>query len=563
MKPRMMKLNIHRVVAALLMFLLMLSIVPAAFAAETEGKCGGNVQWVLENGALTISGTGPMDNYSKNNPAPWHALRQEIRTVEIASGVTVVGNQAFYDCRNLTAVSMADSVAKINRFAFLDCVKLTQVHLSGALTTIGESAFEGCTALTAIRLPQYLNKIGERAFYRCEALGGITIPAGVTELGPMAFGYCYRLSVVNIEAQLKSLSYWLFYGCINLQTVILPSTVENIEENALAECPKLTDVQGDVSPKVQQQITEALEAPTALGEPGDRYVDYTETENSTIITDIVFPDEATGEEPPKVIDAVVENTTGWQEVVDFVANNLGAGDTVVNVEIKSEDKLDTSELENLAGKNVTVNIHTKQDGSWQIKMEHQTADTMDGEQKISVQVRRHTPTDAQKRTVGDVRCYTITVGQTNWNTTIKIPVGQEFVRGLASLYRVEDDNSLTLLHSVIVDDEGNAAFSLAGTLPGEYLVALNVKDVPEESIRIPESLYEAYGIDPEYTLRGMDGKYYVITGQKNATGLTAGQLALIIAGVLITALVAVGGVMFVLNKRKLQKGYVPDLDDED
>ena len=563
MNPRIRKMNIHRVVAALLTILLMLSLVPAAFAAKTEGKCGDNVQWILERGKLTVSGTGPMDNYSKNNPAPWYALRQEIRTVEITSGVTAVGSQAFYDCRNLTAVSMADSVAKINRFAFLDCVKLTQVSLSGALTAIGVSSFEGCTAMSAIRLPQYLTKIGERAFYRCEALGGITIPASVTELGPMAFGYCYRLSVAVIEAPLKSLPYWLFYGCINLQTVTLPDTVENIEENALAECPKLTDVQGDVSPKVQQQITDALKAPTALGEPGERYVDFVETENSTITSDTYFPEVGADEEPQKVIDAVVENSTGWQEVVDFVENNLSAGDTVVNVEIKTEDKLDTSDLEDLAGKNVTVNIHTGEDENWQIKMEHQTSDTLRGEQQISVQVKPHTPTDSQKQTVGDAPCTTITVGQTNWNTTVKIPMGLDSVRGVASLYRVEEDNSLTLLHSVIVDDEGNAAFSLAGTLPGEYLVALNVQGIPEENIRVPESLYEEYGIDPESTLRGMDGKYYVITGQKNALGISAGQLALIIAGVLIAALVAVGCVMFFLNKRKLQKGYVPELDDED
>ena len=563
MNPRMTKMNIHRVLAALLAVLLLLTLVPAAFAVETEGKCGDNVQWTLVGGRLTISGSGAMDNYSKNNPAPWFELRQEIRTVVIASGVTSIGSQAFYACKNLTAVSMADSVAKINRFAFLECVKLTQVNLSGALSSIGDSAFEGCTALSSIRLPRYLSKIGERAFYRCESLGGITIPASVTELGPMVFGYCYRLSVANIEAPIKSLPFWFFYGCINLMTVTLPSTVENIEENALAECPKLNNVQGDVSPKVQNQIENALKAPSVLGEEGERFVEFTETENSTITSDTYFPEVGTGKEPEKVIDAVVENPAGWQEVVDYIEDNLTSTDTVVNVEIKSEDKLDTGALEDLVGKDVIVNIHTGQGGNWQMNMEHQTPESMQGEQDVSVQVTPYTPTETQKETVGDATCSTVTLGQTNWNTTVKIPVGQEEARSVASLYRVEKDNSLTLLHSVIVDDEGNAAFSLAGTLAGEYVVALNVKDVPKESIRVPEALYEEYGVDPEYTLMGMDGKYYVITGQTSSLGIGAGQLALIIAAVLIAALIAVGCVMFFLNKRKLQKGYVPDWDDED
>lgn len=562
MNPRMKELNIHRVLAALLAVLLMLTLVPAALAAETAGECGDNVQWTLVSGRLTISGTGAMDNYSKNSPAPWFELRQEIRSVVIASGVTTVGSQAFYDCRNLTAVSMADSVSRINRYAFLECVKLTQVSLSGALSVIGDSAFEGCTALSAIRLPGFLTEIGERAFYRCESLGGITIPASVTELGPMVFGYCYRLSVAKIEAPIKSLPFWFFYGCINLATVTLPSTVENIEENALAECPKLMTVEGDVSAKVQNQIENALKAPTALGEEGERFVEFIETENSAITSDTYFPEVDSGEQSQKVINAVVENETGWQEVVDYVESNLGVTDTTVNVEIKTEEKLDTGILEDLVGKDVTVNIHTGEDGNWQLNMEHQTQESL-GEQNLSVQVIPYNPTDSQKNTVGDVPCAVVTLGQTNWNTTVRIPLGEDTARNVASLYRVEKDQSLTLIQSVIVDDDGNAAFTLAGTSAGDYVLALNAKDVPKEDVRIPEALYEDYGIDPEYTLMGMDGKYYTITGQTSSLGINIGQMTWIIVAILVVALIAVGCVMFFINKRKLQKGYVPDWDDED
>jgi len=563
MNPRTKKMNIHRVVATLLVVLLVLTMAPAAFAAETEGKCGENVSWTLENGRLTVSGSGAMDNYSKNSPAPWHDLRQQIRSVVIASGVTSVGSQAFYDCNNLTAVTMADSVTKINRYAFLDCIKLTQVTLSGALTTIGDSAFEGCISLSAVRLPRYLNKIGEKAFYRCESLGGITIPASVTELGGMVFGYCYRLSVAKIEAPLKSLPFWFFYGCINLQTVILPSTVEKIEENALAECPKLSYVQGDVSAKAQQQISDALKAPTVLGEEGERFVEFTETENSAITFDTYYPELASGKEPEKVINAVVENEAGWQEVVDYVQDNLSIGDMTVNVEVKAGEVLDTDALQDLVGEDVTVNIHTGEDGSWQMDMQHQTQESLGGKQDISVQVSPYAPTEAQKQTLGDATCSTVTLGQTSWNTTIKIPVGQEEARGVATLYFVGDDNSLTLLHSVIVDDDGNAAFSLAGTTAGKYVVALNVQDIPKESVRVPESLYEEYGVDPDHTLMGMDGRYYVITGQSSSLGIDIGQMTWIIVFVLLAALAAVGFVMFLMNKRKLQKGYVPNWDDEE
>ena len=72
-----------------------------AFAAETSGVCGTDVNWTFSDGALTVAGTGPMADYTKNT-VPWKAFRDEIRTVSVAAGVTAVGNHAF-DWRALRA----------------------------------------------------------------------------------------------------------------------------------------------------------------------------------------------------------------------------------------------------------------------------------------------------------------------------------------------------------------------------------------------------------------------------------------------------------------------------
>ena len=80
----------------------------AALAAES-GKCGDDLTWVLDdNGTLTISGTGEMDNYYANR-SPW-SYNNEITSLVIEDGVTSVGNQAFACCFELRNVSLPDTL---------------------------------------------------------------------------------------------------------------------------------------------------------------------------------------------------------------------------------------------------------------------------------------------------------------------------------------------------------------------------------------------------------------------------------------------------------------------
>ena len=53
-----------------------------------------------EDGVLTISGSGAMQNYNGSN-MPWQLYRDYIKTVVIEDGITSIGNYAFYNCNNL------------------------------------------------------------------------------------------------------------------------------------------------------------------------------------------------------------------------------------------------------------------------------------------------------------------------------------------------------------------------------------------------------------------------------------------------------------------------------
>ncbi len=69
------------------------------------GFCGGTVAWTLDGGTLTIVGKGATDDYTAEDPAPWHALSGQITAVAIGAGVTRVGSNAFADCEMIKYVS--------------------------------------------------------------------------------------------------------------------------------------------------------------------------------------------------------------------------------------------------------------------------------------------------------------------------------------------------------------------------------------------------------------------------------------------------------------------------
>ena len=63
------------------------------------GFCGGTVAWTLDGDTLTIVGKGATDDYTAEDPAPWHALSGQITKVAIGAGVTRVGSNAFAGCQ--------------------------------------------------------------------------------------------------------------------------------------------------------------------------------------------------------------------------------------------------------------------------------------------------------------------------------------------------------------------------------------------------------------------------------------------------------------------------------
>ena len=83
---------------------------------------------------------------------------------EIPKGVTVIGGDAFRDCRFLTSVVIPESVTRIEWCVFSGCSSLTSVVIPEGVTKIGDGAFSGCGSLTSLVIPDSVKEIGGNAF---------------------------------------------------------------------------------------------------------------------------------------------------------------------------------------------------------------------------------------------------------------------------------------------------------------------------------------------------------------------------------------------------------------
>lgn len=163
-------------------------------ASAMGGRCGKGLRWELDNdGTLTITGSGPMDDYGRDK-APWRT--NLVRYVSIADGVTHIGRNALAGSRIITA-ELPPSVKSIGDNAFNKCELLASITLPYGLEEIGRNAFEGCRILGKISIPPTVTVIGNSAFRNCRALPSLTLPARLKSLGNEVFKGCNAVTSIT------------------------------------------------------------------------------------------------------------------------------------------------------------------------------------------------------------------------------------------------------------------------------------------------------------------------------------------------------------------------------
>ena len=228
-----------------------------------EQTCGVNLNWVINDGVLTISGTGTTMADYNGDDTPWYDSRNDITAIVFdAPNLEHIGNYAFFGFQNpaFTEVTIPNSVESIGSYAFRNCNTLTAIHLGSAVRTVANNSFSNCTALTEpicngymfVKMPTSYSgaytiqagtvEIKNNAFSGCTGLTSVTVPNSVTTMGSGVFQNCTSLASVTFLSPVTSISASTFDGCTSLTSFTVPNTVTSIGGSAFDGCTSLATV---------------------------------------------------------------------------------------------------------------------------------------------------------------------------------------------------------------------------------------------------------------------------------------------------------------------------------
>lgn len=572
-----MKLFRKKGISALLAVLLLCALLPITAHADETGV-SGDVSWSFSGSTLAITGKGAMPDYTDAVMPPWYDSTSAITRISVGEGITSIGDLAFYGCGRVTAVTLPATVTSIGDRAFKECTALTGVRLPEGLTSIGEAAFESCERLTSVRLPEGLTAIGSYAFYRCSALSSITIPASVRSMGMVVFAYCSGLTGAEIRCPITKIPDWTFYKCTALTAVSLPDTVTEAGEYSFHECGRLEEIYyagssaGSLMESIRQDDTalaagasvKSDEAYTGASssdidvKPGSSTGSSSSTTvsdsgNSFITdksqTDFTFTVDgkestleeinAAGENGGQVgidssskttISATVENSDGWSEVSERIDEALGgsggkgqkpggkssveANVTIAGTQVKGDD------LANIAGKDVTLEVTTEAGDRWRFEGSNLNGKDMAGKTyDLGYTMER----DDRDELEADASYKLSFSGKKNPDGTVAVALPGDRAGQYATLFE-KSAGKYDELETVLVDNDGNAWFGTTGVSSrGDYYVAVNARIADTANATIPHTMYEQYGIEPEYTLTDAEGNYYAVGERESSWGITKKQ----------------------------------------
>ncbi len=228
-----------KVIALITVCVLLVGLLPTGVYGVGEPSTGvnwgANITETITGNVLTLSGSGPMNNFALNDGHLGKFSNYGISEIVIDDGITTIGNYAF-SIIHINSVTIPSSVTSIGAWAF-HWNQLTSLSIPSSVTSIGEYAFAS-NQLTSLEIPSSVKSIGNAAF-QYNQLTSLTIPNSVESIGAYAFQN-NQLAALEIPNSVTSIGYAAFGGN-QLTSITIPDSVKSIDEFVFAE-NKLTSI---------------------------------------------------------------------------------------------------------------------------------------------------------------------------------------------------------------------------------------------------------------------------------------------------------------------------------
>ncbi len=224
---------------------------------EGEGVTDDGRCWIVDNRLMSFAPAGltkyvvetgvtEIGNYAFYSCG-------SLESILLPAGLQKISPLAFYKCVSLQSINIPEGVTVVDNYAFYNCIKLTSIKLPNSVTSLGSYVFAECTKLVTATVAGNSLAISDYAFFRCPSLARVTISEGVTSIGYNAFANCTALVRLTIPQGVVTIKEDAFCGCTTLKSVTIPQSVTTIGESAFRDCSMLASVElGDQMSRVER-----------------------------------------------------------------------------------------------------------------------------------------------------------------------------------------------------------------------------------------------------------------------------------------------------------------------
>jgi len=160
-----------------------------------------------------------------------------ITSVTMPGTLTVIGENCFNGCKNLSEVNLRGNVNEFRR-VFCDCTSLKKMIFPQGVGSI-ISSFMNCTSLTYVRFSRSVSTISDESFKGCTSLQSIEWLGSMTKLSD-SFDGCTGLEEVVFPNGLIQID-GAFDGCTSLKNILFPDTLLYIT-GGFSDCSSLSEL---------------------------------------------------------------------------------------------------------------------------------------------------------------------------------------------------------------------------------------------------------------------------------------------------------------------------------
>ena len=232
--------------------------------------------------------------------------KESIQSITFIKNISIIGEKAFSECKELKSVVLGEDLATIQARAFYKCSKLETIDFGKSSLTISQYAFYLCESLTSIDLCSTIS-IGSYAFCGCDRLTSVKINECITYVSDSSFdngnsliynnyeGCTYlgndnskyivlieankTLISCNVQSGTRLIVAEAFRDCKTLTNITLPNSIINIGYSAFRNCSLLKSI--EIPKKVTNIGDYAFHGCTALSN-----IDYNAEDCANLPTEV-------------------------------------------------------------------------------------------------------------------------------------------------------------------------------------------------------------------------------------------------------------------------------------